>query len=166
MLSTVNFGCLAQLVRALSSHDRGRWFEPTNIHQKVPGFGWGLFVVGGGIYCRYMAQQVYYRLEQGKTAPTDEALFAALRALPGAQGVTVEKRRVSDPDPREARTEFYAVVQGTPEVAIEVGFGSAHVDTTVASTPLGDVVDVRAGDAADFAAITVCLGSLGYQRWE
>lgn len=32
-------GYLAQLVRALSSHDRGRWFEPTNVHHKNLPFG-------------------------------------------------------------------------------------------------------------------------------
>ena len=28
-----SFGCVAQLVRALRSHRRGRWFESNHIHQ-------------------------------------------------------------------------------------------------------------------------------------
>lgn len=29
------FGCVAQLVRALRSHRRGRWFESNHIHHEI-----------------------------------------------------------------------------------------------------------------------------------
>lgn len=40
------FGCVAQLVRALRSHRRGRWFESNHIHHNlIPIMRWGLFLL-------------------------------------------------------------------------------------------------------------------------
>lgn len=107
----------------------------------------------------------YYLLAQGREVPTEGALFSALKTLPGARGVVGRRKRVDDPDPREARTEFYAVVQGMPGVKLEVGYGSAYIDTAATSTPLGNILSVRKEGAVDIEAISECLATLGYHPW-
>lgn len=108
----------------------------------------------------------YYRLAEGREVSKEESLISTLASLPGARGVTVKRKRVDDPDPREARTEFYAVVQGIPGVVLEVGYGSAYVDTQATSTPLANVLSVHLEGALDVEVVSKCLGSLGYYRWE
>ena len=50
-------GCVAQLVRALRSHRRGRWFESNHIHQKLTRRLAGVFVLFLLLYRRPLARQ-------------------------------------------------------------------------------------------------------------